>query len=110
MGTESKRTWNAFEERRLDGLRYFVAGAGPPIVLLHGLGGMASNWRLVAPSLAASRRVIVPELPPHGGSPAGAAAPTIHPFAGALRPLPAAAEAVPRPSGRPSHGAPRRPR
>ena len=28
MRTESKRSWNSFEERRLDGLRYFVGGAG----------------------------------------------------------------------------------
>ena len=68
MRTVSKRQWNSFEERRLGGLRYFVGGAGPPIVLVHGLGGMASNWRLVAPELAEERRVIVPELPGHGGS------------------------------------------
>ena len=44
------------------------AATGPPLVLVHGLGGLASNWRLVAPALAAERRVIVPELPGHGGS------------------------------------------
>ena len=38
---------------RAGGLRYFVGGDGPPIVLVHGLGGLASNWRLVAPALAA---------------------------------------------------------
>jgi pimeloyl-ACP methyl ester carboxylesterase len=37
-------------------------------VLVHGLGGAASNWRLIAPALALERRVIVPELPGHGGS------------------------------------------
>jgi pimeloyl-ACP methyl ester carboxylesterase len=83
--TESKPDWSAFEERRLEGTRYYVAGTGPPLVLVHGLGGMASNWRLVAPPLALDRRVIVPDLPGHGGSaPVAAAAPSIDPFADAV--------------------------
>jgi 3-oxoadipate enol-lactonase len=49
-------------------LRYAVGGDGPPVVLVHGLGGAASNWRLLAPLLAGRRRVVVPELPGHGGS------------------------------------------
>jgi 3-oxoadipate enol-lactonase len=97
MGTESKLAWSAFEERRAGALRYFVGGAGPPILLVHGLGGMASNWRLVAPALAAGRRVIVPDLPGHGGSPALAAAATIDPFAEAVLAVAAAEEAVPAP-------------
>jgi pimeloyl-ACP methyl ester carboxylesterase len=97
MRTESKRTWSAFEERRLGGLRYFVGGAGPPIVLVHGLGGMSSNWRLVAPALAATRRVIVPDLPGHGGSPRLAAAPSLDPFAEAVLAVAAAEAAVPAP-------------
>ncbi len=44
-------------------LRYAVGGSGPPLVLVHGLGGAASNWLAIAPALAAERRVIVPELP-----------------------------------------------
>jgi pimeloyl-ACP methyl ester carboxylesterase len=72
-----------FEERWLDArgvrLRYFVAGRGRPLVAVHGLGGAASNWRAMAPSLAERGRVIVPELPGHGASsalpaPAGVAA------------------------------------
>lgn len=49
-------------------LSYLVAGAGPPIVLIHGLGGSASNWLELIPLLAASHRVIAPDLPGHGGS------------------------------------------
>jgi pimeloyl-ACP methyl ester carboxylesterase len=97
MTTESKQGWNAFEERRAGGLRYFVGGDGPPIVLLHGLGGLASNWRLVAPALATGRRVIVPDLPGHGGSAALAEAPTIDPFAEAVLEVAAAEAAVPAP-------------
>src|SRR3954466_5844602 len=49
-------------------LRVFGAGQGPVVVLLHGLGGAASNWTAVAPALAERARVAVPELPGHGGS------------------------------------------
>jgi pimeloyl-ACP methyl ester carboxylesterase len=94
---ESKRTWNSFEERRLDGLRYFVGGSGPPIVLVHGLGGMASNWLLVAPQLAGERRVIVPELPGHGGSAPLEEAQNIDPYADAVLAVADAEGAVPAP-------------
>ncbi len=47
---------------------YEVAGAGPPIVLVHGLGGAASNWVALAPALAARHRVLAVDLPGHGGS------------------------------------------
>jgi pimeloyl-ACP methyl ester carboxylesterase len=97
MRMESKRTWNSFEERRLDGLRYFVGGSGPPIVLVHGLGGMASNWRLVAPELAGERRVIVPELPGHGGSAPLEEAQNIDPYADAVLAVADAEAAVPAP-------------
>src|SRR3954470_4672807 len=49
-------------------LRWFEAGSGPTVALVHGFGGAASNWTLVAPALAARCRVLVPELPGHGGS------------------------------------------
>jgi pimeloyl-ACP methyl ester carboxylesterase len=62
-------------------IRYFVAGDGPPVVLVHGLGGAASNWVEVAPALARRCRVLVPDLPGHGGSSPLPAAPTLSPFA-----------------------------
>jgi pimeloyl-ACP methyl ester carboxylesterase len=65
-------------------VRYLVGGAGPPLVLVHGLGGAASNWLLVAPALAAERRVLIPELPGHGGSGPLAGASTLDPFADAV--------------------------
>jgi pimeloyl-ACP methyl ester carboxylesterase len=97
MPTESKRDWSAFRERRAGGSRYYVGGAGPPIVLVHGLGGMASNWRLVAPLLAEDRRVIVPELPGHGGSAALGEAGSVDPFAGAVLAVAEAEGAAPAP-------------
>lgn len=46
--------------------RYFVGGEGPPLVIVHGLGGAAVNFTLLAPLLAARRRVLIPDLPGHG--------------------------------------------
>src|SRR3954454_6166034 len=63
-------------------LRLFDAGQGPLIALLHGLGGAASNWTAVAPALAERARVVVPELPGHGGSAAlPAPVPTLDAYA-----------------------------
>ena len=43
------------------------AGSGPPALLVHGLGGSAASFALLAPELtAAARRVVVLELPGHG--------------------------------------------
>lgn len=41
---------------------------GPTLLLVHGLGGAAVNWRAVAPTLAASRKVIALDLRGHGRS------------------------------------------
>jgi pimeloyl-ACP methyl ester carboxylesterase len=48
--------------------RYFVGGTGEPLILVHGLGGAAVNFAELAPLLARRRRVLVPDLPGHGGS------------------------------------------
>lgn len=48
--------------------RYWVGGAGPPLVLVHGLGGAAVNFTEIAPFLARRRRVLIPDLPGHGGT------------------------------------------
>src|SRR5919204_5701325 len=62
-------------------IRYLVAGAGPPLVLVHGLGGSAANWCELAPLLARRRRVVAPDLPGHGGSSALAAVSGLEPYA-----------------------------
>jgi pimeloyl-ACP methyl ester carboxylesterase len=49
-------------------LRWFQAGKGESVLLVHGFGGAASNWTAVAPALARHARVLVVDLPGHGGS------------------------------------------
>jgi pimeloyl-ACP methyl ester carboxylesterase len=58
----------------IDGLpiRYLAAGEGPPLILLHGAGDNALDWRWVMPTLAATHRVYAPDLP---GSPDSARPP-----------------------------------
>src|SRR4051794_36676393 len=46
-------------------------GAGPPLLLLHGLGSCKEMWRPVVPLLAGERDVIAPDLPGFGESPRG---------------------------------------
>jgi pimeloyl-ACP methyl ester carboxylesterase len=47
-------------------IRYLAAGEGPPLVLLHGAGDNALDWRWVIPDLATTHRVYALDLP---GSP-----------------------------------------
>jgi pimeloyl-ACP methyl ester carboxylesterase len=48
-------------------VEYLVAGRGPDVVLLHGLGDSADDWRGVMARLATSYRVYAPTLPGFGG-------------------------------------------
>jgi pimeloyl-ACP methyl ester carboxylesterase len=99
--TESKSALPGFAvseiRYRTSPIRYLAAGSGPPLVLVHGLGGAAANWRLVAPALAEERRVIVPELPGHGGSGPLPAAPTLDPYAEAVLAVLEHEDALPAP-------------
>lgn len=52
------------------GLAYERAGAGAPLLLVHGLGSARSVWRPVLPALQASYDVLTVDLPGHGDSPA----------------------------------------
>jgi pimeloyl-ACP methyl ester carboxylesterase len=70
--TDGKHRLEGFETRELEWgetrLSYAVGGNGPPLVCVHGLGGTVENWRALAPALVARHRVLVPDLPGHGGS------------------------------------------
>ena len=49
--------------------RFWVeAGAGEPLILLHGLGDSHRTWRRLAPLLATRYRVMAPDLAGHGFS------------------------------------------
>jgi pimeloyl-ACP methyl ester carboxylesterase len=71
-GVTSATLLRGFERKveEIAGLRtrYWVGGDGPPLVLVHGLGGAAWNFTDLAPLLAARHRVLVPDLPGHGGT------------------------------------------
>ena len=50
-------------------LAFSVTGSGPPVVILHGLFGSATNWRRIAEGLSDQRRIFSVDLPNHGESP-----------------------------------------
>jgi pimeloyl-ACP methyl ester carboxylesterase len=63
-------------------LHYYVGATdGPPLVLVHGLGGSATNWVELAPVLAAEYRLLIPDLPGHGGSEPLAGVSGLQPYA-----------------------------
>ena len=62
-------------------MRYFVGGQGPPLILVHGLGGAAANWTELVPLLVRRHRLLVPDLPGHGASTALPAVAGLEPFA-----------------------------
>jgi pimeloyl-ACP methyl ester carboxylesterase len=85
MPTDGKHRLGGFAERELEfrgtRLRYAVAGDGPPLVLVHGLGGTIENWRALAPALTERHRVVVPDLPGHGRSSPLPGSPDVDAFA-----------------------------
>jgi esterase len=50
-------------------LNYTEYGAGPPIVILHGLFGSARNWHVIAKQLESTHHVYALDLRNHGNSP-----------------------------------------
>ncbi len=47
---------------------YRMSGAGPTVVLVHGIAGSSTTWRAVMPALAEHYTVIAPDLLGHGHS------------------------------------------
>jgi pimeloyl-ACP methyl ester carboxylesterase len=52
-------------------VNYIEAGAGPVLLLIHGMAGSTENWREVIEPLARDRTVIAADLPGHGASEPG---------------------------------------
>jgi pimeloyl-ACP methyl ester carboxylesterase len=59
---EHRLSLAGYETRALE-----LEGDGPPLLLLHGFGGAAWNFAELVPLLR-GRRLLVPDLPGHGGS------------------------------------------
>ncbi len=59
-------------------------GAGPGLLMVHGLGGSVRSWDAIAPALSRSREVILIDLPGHGKTPPIAGRQMIDAYAGAI--------------------------
>jgi pimeloyl-ACP methyl ester carboxylesterase len=69
---------------------YLQAGAGPLLLLIHGMAGTYENWRAVIDPLAREHTVLAPDLPGHGSSAPGAGDYSLGSLASHLRDLLAA--------------------
>jgi len=66
---------------------YVTGGDGPPLLLVHGIGGDWRTWEPVLEDLARRHRVVAPDLPGHGNSAKGAGDYSLGALASALRDL-----------------------
>jgi pimeloyl-ACP methyl ester carboxylesterase len=66
---------------------YAAAGAGPVLLLVHGMGGGYENWREVIEPLTRRHTVVAPDLPGHGASAPGNGDYSIGALAASLRDL-----------------------
>jgi pimeloyl-ACP methyl ester carboxylesterase len=60
-----------FVRKEVEGTVYFESGSGSAVVMIHGVNDQAGTWFTVAPALARTHRVILPDLPGHGESAPG---------------------------------------
>ena len=58
------------QARRIHGYRrvFRIAGNGPPLLLIHGIGDSSRTWEEIIPTLARKHLVIAPDLLGHGDS------------------------------------------
>jgi len=68
-------------------MAYVTGGDGPPLLLVHGIGGDWRTWEPVLEDLARHHRVVAPDLPGHGTSAKGAGDYSLGALASALRDL-----------------------
>jgi len=66
---------------------YLGGGAGPVLLLIHGMAGTCENWRDVVEPLARRHTVIAPDLPGHGVSAGGPGDYSLGSLASGLRDL-----------------------
>lgn len=62
-GAQTAATAQAHKQVEVYGqkIHYIEAGSGPTVILLHGLGGDATNWAMTVPALAQKFHVYVPD-------------------------------------------------
>ncbi|WP_426011308.1 alpha/beta fold hydrolase [Caulobacter sp. DWR2-3-1b2] len=65
-------------------LHFERMGVGPPLLMVHGLGGSIRSWDTIAPTLSLSRELILIDMPGHGESPPVPGRQTMSAFADAL--------------------------
>ena len=77
------------QARRIHGYRrvFRIAGEGPALLLIHGIGDSARTWDEVIPTLARNHLVIAPDLLGHGDSDKPRADYSIAAFANGMRDL-----------------------
>lgn len=82
-------THDAIRYRTIHGYRraFVLAGNGPPVLLIHGIGDSSESWRHLIPTLARNHTVIAPDLLGHGESEKPRADYSIGAYANAMRDL-----------------------
>lgn len=72
MDRRANTLFVGFEEKRINldfvDMAILGGGSGPPVLLLHGYPETRSAWHRIAPVLAKSHTVVVPDLPGYGRS------------------------------------------
>ncbi|MBV8987644.1 MAG: alpha/beta fold hydrolase [Solirubrobacterales bacterium] len=66
---------------------YMEMGAGPVLLMIHGMAGNYENWQAVIEPLARRYTIVAPDLPGHGGSEPGAGDYSLAALAAGLRDL-----------------------
>ncbi len=64
-------TWTTRPRSEIGGLAAIQTGAGPNVLLLHGVGLRAEAWGAQLDALASMARLTAPDMPGHGESPMG---------------------------------------
>lgn len=72
--------WDTRPRSDFGGLAAIVAGKGPLLVLLHGVGLRAEAWSPVINALSGRFRVIAPDMPGHGETPHDAGISTLEDY------------------------------
>lgn len=77
-------TWKTRQRSDFGRLKAVISGAGPQVLLLHGVGLRAEAWGAQIEELSKEFRVIAPDMAGHGDSPMLTGAPTLSDFVAAV--------------------------